>query len=132
MDKDKFESKAVELMDKNKNQSMPKEFKKYLQNLPLTVTKKDGLSSQTMNIYGGGKHSLITVTQRYETKKESDNVIKNEAFIRMMDSLPPQVKTLFKYNGYWENAKKTNNYKFVSRLELVRGDDGYVLYARFD
>lgn len=132
MNRDKFKKEAVEIMNENVNQSMPKEFKKYFQNLPLSVTNKNGTSSRTMNIFSSGKHALITITHKYETEDKSNDEIITEAFERMMTPLPPQCKKLFKYDGYWRDVKDSKEYDFVKRLELIRGTNGYVLYTRFD
>lgn len=133
----KLKKKAVELMNEDCNQSIPMEeddpdFVRLLREFELEVTTKDGSSSQTTRIYGGGKHALVTVTQRFETENESDEELINEA-LEKISSLPlTQCKNLFKYDGSWErNVETESDYEFVKYLELVRGNDGYVLYARF-
>jgi hypothetical protein len=127
----KFEREAVSVMNENPNQSMPKRFANYLRGLPLEVTREKGQSNQITRTIGGGKHALLTVTQRFGTKNDSDDDLIEEAFDELEKSIAPQCKKLFKYDSGWRNVDDKTDYEFLTKLELVRGDDGYVLYARF-
>lgn len=132
MNRDKFKNKAVKVMDENCNQSMPADFKKYLENMELKITRENKKSSRLTGIYGGGVNALITITQRYETENETDQQVREDAFSRLNNPLPPQCKKLFEYDGAWRDVEDKSDYTFVKYLELVIKDDGYSLYAKFD
>lgn len=133
MERRKYEQKAVELMNKNPDQNIPPEFKKYLENINLNIKRQHRRTEGMTDVYAdeiNSLNSLVTIMNRPETKDQSDKKIKKDAFFRLNNPSPPQCKKLFQYNRPWVNEDKTD-YKFVNHLELIIKNDGYVLLCKF-
>lgn len=127
---EELRSKLVNLMDGDPNGMLPDYAVEELREFPIEVTRKDGSSSQFLRTYGSFS-ALATVTQKYDTDEYSDEELIDEAF-ESIEFPKPQYKKLFDYDGSWRNVEGEDNYRFVQWLELVRGEDGYVLEPRFE
>lgn len=118
------------MMDQDPNGTIPDDYLEEIREIPLEVTRKNGSSNRVLSTYGSFS-SLATVTHKYETEDLSDSEVIEDAF-DSLDLPRPQYKKLFNYDGSWRDVSGEEDYKFVRWLELVVGDDGYVLEPRFD